>query len=150
MSTVTLLERNILDAIKRHIAPLEHLAQFAKVPAEDAYEALLPAKGAFAVAEAARQEMSAQATEELDALKVHFARLTPLVEGAAVDAAQVVLHLLDGTPRLECPDAFLHCWMNGDFDSVRREWPEVGTDLFVGADTEFKLPLRDHPDTNAA
>lgn len=29
---------------------------------------------------------------------------------------------------------FLHCWMAGDFDAIRKEWPNVPDTVFVGAD----------------
>lgn len=29
---------------------------------------------------------------------------------------------------------FLRCWNQGDFDSIRREWPEAPEAVFIGAD----------------
>ena len=40
----------------------------------------------------------------------------------------------------EEPMSFLRCWNEGDFDAIRREWPEAPENVFIGAD-----PL--HPDT---
>ena len=36
--------------------------------------------------------------------------------------------------------AFLRCWYEGDFEVIRREWPEAPETVFIGAD-----PL--HPKT---
>jgi hypothetical protein len=33
---------------------------------------------------------------------------------------------------------FLRCWNEGDFDAIRREWPEAPDDVFDGADPLFK------------
>lgn len=35
---------------------------------------------------------------------------------------------------------FLEAWNEGNFDAIRREWPEVPEDVFIGAD-----PLYDRP-----
>lgn len=29
---------------------------------------------------------------------------------------------------------FLRCWFNGDFEAIRKEWPEAPEAVFVGAD----------------
>lgn len=29
---------------------------------------------------------------------------------------------------------FLHLWMYGEFEAIRKEWPECPTDVFIGAD----------------
>lgn len=29
---------------------------------------------------------------------------------------------------------FLRCWFHGDFDAIRKEWPETPKDVFIGAD----------------
>ena len=52
---------------------------------------------------------------------------------AAVAAIQFALETDDGL-------TFLRCWNQGDFDVIRREWPEASEDVFIGAD-----PL--HPKT---
>lgn len=31
-------------------------------------------------------------------------------------------------------EAFLRCWNEGDFEAIRREWPEAPEDVFIGAD----------------
>lgn len=31
----------------------------------------------------------------------------------------------------ESPLEFLHCWNEGDFDSIRREWPDAPSDVFL-------------------
>lgn len=37
-------------------------------------------------------------------------------------------------PETECPMDFLRCWFHGDFDVIRREWPEAPEAVFIGAD----------------
>lgn len=37
-------------------------------------------------------------------------------------------------PETECPMDFLQCWFHGDFDVIRREWPEAPEAVFIGAD----------------
>ena len=32
--------------------------------------------------------------------------------------------------------AFLRCWNGGDFDAIRREWPEAPEEVFIGADPQ--------------
>jgi antitoxin component of MazEF toxin-antitoxin module len=34
--------------------------------------------------------------------------------------------------------AFLHCWLHGEFDVIRKEWPEAPEAVFVGADPLHK------------
>ena len=46
---------------------------------------------------------------------------------AAVAAIQFALETADGL-------AFLRCWNEGNFDAIRREWPEAPEAVFVGAD----------------
>ena len=46
---------------------------------------------------------------------------------ASVAAIQFALETDEG---LE----FLRCWNEGDFESIRKEWPEAPEDVFVGAD----------------
>lgn len=46
---------------------------------------------------------------------------------SAVAAIQFALETDDGM-------AFLSCWNEGDFDSIREEWPEAPEDIFIGAD----------------
>ena len=46
---------------------------------------------------------------------------------AAVAAIQFALETDDGL-------AFLRCWNEGNFEAIRREWPEAPVSVFVGAD----------------
>lgn len=39
---------------------------------------------------------------------------------------------------LESPMEFLRCWNEGDFEAIRREWPNVPDVVFIGADPLFK------------
>ena len=48
-------------------------------------------------------------------------------QNAAVAAIQFALETDDGM-------AFLRCWNEGNFDAIRREWPEAPEAVFVGAD----------------
>ncbi|WP_295487905.1 hypothetical protein [uncultured Pseudomonas sp.] len=57
---------------------------------------------------------------------------------AAVAAIQYALK-----HQMEDPIEFLHCWNEGDFESIRNEWKDVPEEVFIGAD-----PL--HPDTISA
>lgn len=33
---------------------------------------------------------------------------------------------------------FLRCWMHGEFDAIRREWPDAPETVFIGADPLHK------------
>lgn len=48
---------------------------------------------------------------------------------AAIEAMKFALD-----PRTEEGMDFLRCWMHGQFDAIRKEWPEVPEAVFVGAD----------------
>ena len=48
-------------------------------------------------------------------------------QNAAVAAIQFALETDEGL-------AFLRCWNEGNFDAIRREWPEAPESVFVGAD----------------
>lgn len=50
---------------------------------------------------------------------------------AAVAAIQFALETDDGL-------AFLRCWNDADFDSIREEWPEAPDEVFIGADPLYK------------
>lgn len=50
---------------------------------------------------------------------------------AAVSAIQFALNDDDGMQ-------FLRLWNEGDFDVIRREWPEAPEDVFIGADPLHK------------
>lgn len=47
-------------------------------------------------------------------------------------ATAAIEYALD--PETECPMDFLRCWFHGDFDVIRREWPEAPRAVFIGAD----------------
>lgn len=34
--------------------------------------------------------------------------------------------------------AFLTCWLHGEFDAIRKEWPDAPEAVFVGADPTHK------------
>lgn len=46
---------------------------------------------------------------------------------AAVEAMKYALRTDEGME-------FLRCWMQGDFDAIRKEWPDAPESVFVGAD----------------
>lgn len=50
---------------------------------------------------------------------------------AAVAAIQYALETDEG---LE----FLRCWLHGDFESIRAEWPDAPEAVFIGADPLYK------------
>jgi hypothetical protein len=50
---------------------------------------------------------------------------------AAVAAIQFALHDDEGMQ-------FLHLWNEGDFDVIRREWPDAPEEVFIGADPLYK------------
>ena len=40
------------------------------------------------------------------------------------------------------PEAFLRCWMEGNFDAIRREWEDVPEEVFIGADPTHPETIR--------
>ena len=48
--------------------------------------------------------------------------------GAAVAAIQFAISNSEGI-------AFLRCWNEGDFEAIRRDWPEAPEDVFLGLET---------------
>lgn len=50
---------------------------------------------------------------------------------AAVAAIQFALETDDGLN-------FLRLWNEGDFDSLREEWPEAPEEIYIGADPLYK------------
>ena len=50
---------------------------------------------------------------------------------AAVAAIQFALETDEGLD-------FLRCWNEGEFDTLREEWPEAPDSIYVGADPLFK------------
>lgn len=48
-------------------------------------------------------------------------------QSAAVAAIEFALETDDGL-------GFLRCWNEGNFEAIRREWPEAPIAVFVGAD----------------
>jgi len=54
----------------------------------------------------------------------------------AMDRGEMVAHSTFTPDEM----AFLRCWYEGDFEVIRREWPEAPETVFIGAD-----PL--HPKT---
>ena len=48
-------------------------------------------------------------------------------QNAAVAAIQFALQCDSGID-------FLRCWNEGEFDAIRREWPEAPVAVFIGAD----------------
>lgn len=50
-----------------------------------------------------------------------------MAENAAVAAIEYAL-------KCDCGLDFLNLWLHGDFEAIRRDWPEVPDEVFVGAD----------------
>lgn len=46
---------------------------------------------------------------------------------AAIEAMKYALQADEGME-------FLRCWMHGEFDAIRSEWPDAPESIFVGAD----------------
>lgn len=51
----------------------------------------------------------------------------------------VINHVL-GKGYMESPLEFLRCWAEGDFDSLRNEWPDAPKDIYL-ADPLYKEEL---------
>lgn len=51
-------------------------------------------------------------------------------------ALAVIQYMLDNPT--EDVMAFLHCWNEGDFDALRREWPDAPEEIYIGADPLYK------------
>ena len=62
---------------------------------------------------------------------VHLVEADLLRPDAAVAAIQFALNDDDGMQ-------FLRLWNGGDFDVIRREWPEAPEEVFIGADPLHK------------
>lgn len=68
------------------------------------------------------------------ALTLHPAKPKVLQGGdAAIAAMKYALRVDEGME-------FLRCWMHGDFDMIRKEWPDAPESVFIGADPELDLP----------
>lgn len=52
---------------------------------------------------------------------------------AAIEAIKFAIKTDDGI-------TFLDLWLHGDFDAIRKEWPECPATVFVGADSALSLP----------
>lgn len=50
-----------------------------------------------------------------------------MAQNAAVAAIQFALETDEGM-------TFLRCWNQGDFDVIRREWPDAPKEVFIGTD----------------
>lgn len=44
---------------------------------------------------------------------------------------------------------FLRCWIHGDFDVIRKEWPEAPEAVFIGADSLYGARLPGNASTEA-
>lgn len=74
-------------------------------------------------------ELDADLTSEAGALVLRKPAQKD-VPDAAVAAIKFSLEAGDGL-------LFLHYWMHGDFDVIRKEWPDAPEDVFVDADTQY-------------
>ncbi|MBX6653796.1 hypothetical protein ISF12_11130 [Pseudomonas aeruginosa] len=142
MQSTTALEQSLLSQIEQHMAEVAELARYLKVPLDDAKEVLFTAQGSLDAAEALRPHLSAETAAAIEAHKVTYSKQRELIFDASVDASDLVLKMLE-KGQIEDEGGFLHCWMYGEFDSIRREWPELDSDIFVGPDSQLTLPLRD-------
>lgn len=56
----------------------------------------------------------------------------------SLDAAESAIAAISFSLKTEEGLEFLRCWQHGDFDAIRKEWPEAPESVFVGAE-----PLHD-------
>lgn len=70
-------------------------------------------------------------TVEDNALVLRVPRRYAPHSDAAVEAIKFSLQTDDG-------DAFLRCWLHGEFDTIRQEWPDAPELVFVDADPLHK------------
>jgi hypothetical protein len=63
-----------------------------------------------------------------------------LAEAQSRDGSIAPVAAIKFSLKTDCGDQFLRCWVEGSFDAIRSEWPEVPEAVFIGAD-----PL--HPNT---
>lgn len=54
---------------------------------------------------------------------------------SAISAVQFALELGHG----DCGLEFLRAWNEGDFNSIRKEWPEAPENVFIGVDPLYKV-----------
>lgn len=57
-----------------------------------------------------------------------------------MSATQAAVAAIEFALQDDDPVEFLHCWNEGNFDAIRREWPNAPEAVFIGTD-----PL--HPET---
>lgn len=72
-------------------------------------------------------ESELEMTVEDEALVLRVPRRRRQPADAAVAAIKFSLQTDEG-------DAFLRCWLEGDFAAIRKEWPDAPEELFIGAD----------------
>ena len=60
--------------------------------------------------------------------------MQPEIKDAAVAAIEYSLATDEGIE-------FLRCWLHGNFEAIRREWPDAPEAVFVGADPLHKSAL---------
>lgn len=97
-----------------------------------------------------------------DHAKRKYGEASDALQLAELETVQEVLSLIAQSPAkrelMECNDpagaaiqfalnnptedimAFLHCWNEGNFEALRREWPEAPEDVYIGADVLYKAP----------
>lgn len=63
-----------------------------------------------------------------------------LAEAQSRDGSTAPVAAIKFSLKTDCGDQFLRCWVEGNFDAIRSEWPKAPEAVFIGAD-----PL--HPNT---
>lgn len=76
-------------------------------------------------------ESELEMTVEDGALVLRVPRKRAQQADAAVEAIKFSLQTDEG-------DAFLRCWLQGEFDAIRKEWPDAPEAVFAGADPLHK------------
>ena len=87
------------------------------------------------------QRHACQMARQRDESRVELAATRKqLAEAQSRDGSIAPVAAIKFSLKTDCGDQFLRCWVEGSFDAIRSEWPEVPEAVFIGAD-----PL--HPNT---
>jgi hypothetical protein len=98
--------------------------------------------GIAAYSRAVREDGYEALADDLDNRLAHYGypQLEPAGPNAAVAAIAFALRTEEGMD-------FLECWNEGNFEAIRREWPDAPEDVFIGADPLYR-PKADDKETD--
>ncbi|MFK4131980.1 hypothetical protein ACI2KR_06750 [Pseudomonas luteola] len=131
------LTASIIDVANQQ---LEQLEQAAKNPLkfEEAIKCYGAVKGLCTIQKQMPDEFTEAAAKELNTIEHKADLLHDYAQNhqpdAPVEAIKFALTDSEGM-------AFLRCWNEGDFDSIREEWPNCPNEVFIGVDSSFKPPM---------